>query len=236
VSTSLSSHLGYALLAVVFGTAAAAKGRGWVAFAKYLSVALGKPAIARPLAFVVIGLELLLAGGLLTPGTMQAAVLGAGAFVLVASGFIGWRLVVAEDADCRCWGGRKSRGRPARNGREIVKPVWYGLRNGVLLLGAWLLLTGSDGSKGYQGRVAGLISLAACPVIVGIGLIVSIVKSRRVLDLPEHPLKTKLSPQLAPLVALSWYVGSGRRLQPTGVGGQKERQERKTASSLQQRG
>lgn len=234
MSASIAFDLGSAALALVFGTAAAAKMRGRRAFAEYLTVAVGKA--ARPAATAIVGLEALLAAGLLIPDTRRLAGVGVCAFLLGGSCFIGWRLMVADDTDCRCWGERRALARPAQNGREIIKPAWYGLRNGGLLFATWLVWAGSGGREEDQNRLIGVLAFAACPAVVALGLVAAIVARRWLLNLPEHPLKMELAPQLAPLVALSWYLGSGRRLHPTGVGGRKGVQGREAASPpLQER-
>lgn len=216
MSTALVSNLSAIALAIALGLAVAAKARDRAVFVEYLALALGDA--GRWAAILVLGVEVVLAFGLLVPATKAVAALGVGAFLLVGTGFIARQLVLTDAVDCGCWGRRASLSRSARNGQDIVRPVWYGLRNGLLVFVAWLVLSGGRESEGYGSQWVALIAVASRPTLVGIGLASSIVTRRQLLGLPEHPLKTELAPKLAPLIALSWYLGHGYRLSPTGRG------------------
>lgn len=49
-----------------------------------------------------------------------------------------------------------------------------------------------------------------CPFVIMFGLVASIVQQWTFLKREEHPLAYEYASRLAPLVALSWYIDSGR--------------------------
>jgi len=208
----------YIFLAIVFGSAASAKVRTLGAFTDYLSVPFGRH--ARLVAQFVISAETALSGGLIL-GTISATVGrivlgGVIAFLVVASLFIAGRLVLTDETDCACWGAKKPEPLipPIEVVYKAVRPAWYGLRNGGLALCAWA----SANSMTFSGMTtaasrANIIALtvfALCPTIMAVGLMASTVMNWRYLAREEHPLKRVFAPNLAPLVALTWYKDGGR--------------------------
>jgi len=203
--------LGYAALAIIFGGAASAKARHFTAFVAYLTVPFNRSAHA--VASAVIGGEGVLAvglvGGWASLVVADKVLLAAAIFLLAATLFISCRLLLAESTVCACWGANQ-RIHDEDVRANAFRPAWYGLRNGVLLLSVWVLFE-SPTSQGVGLSVnssRGLAIFAICPIIIAVGLGVSIAMNWHYLTREQHPLRNVLAPRLAPLVALSWYTGS----------------------------
>ncbi len=213
------SFLGHLMLAVVFGSAAIAKARHFAAFVLYLNRPFKRR--APGVAAAVIAFEGALAFGLISGLAVlraaQFALTAAGAFLLVATFFIAWRLALSNSTDCGCWGVKRRIDDQEPAWTRSLRPAWYGLRNGTLVLSVWVLFeisTDSSTSVSVSHSSTsvsvshGLAAFAICPIIIAAGLVASIVVNWHLLKRDEHPLKSILAPSLAPLIALSWYDGS----------------------------
>jgi hypothetical protein len=165
---------------------------------------------SRLIATLVISLEIGLATSILLAmwiqGIMQLALLSCVAFFVSATIFLAYRLVVHNNTHCGCWGMQQSRRRDIEDSlTNIIRPAWYGFRNGTLLLITWFLFANTQQSSVHS-RVETFIGVAMlCPGIIAVGLASSVVVRKFWLTLTEHPLKREFAPRLAPLVALNWY-------------------------------
>lgn len=203
--------VGQVVLAALLGSAAIAKVRSFRAFTAYLATPFA--AYAPAIAGCVIGVEVVIAGSLLLevrlPTITQFSLAGAVLFFLVVTAFLAYRLVLSDEATCACWGrtGRRATDADEDVRLSAVRPMWYGLRNGALTAGTWMLLVMSMGRRFNLEEL--LAAFGVCPAILLIGTVVSIAVRRHALTLDEHPLKTVFAPQLRPLIALSWYMENG---------------------------
>ncbi len=203
--------VGQVVLAALLGSAAIAKARSFRAFIAYLATPFA--AYAPAIAGCVIGVEAVIVGGLLLgvglPAVAQLSLAGAVLFLLVVTAFLAYRLVLSDKTTCECWGGAGRRATDADEDVRLsaVRPMWYGLRNGALTAGTWMLLVTSTGRRFTLEEL--LAAFGVCPAILLVGAVVSIVVRRRALTLAEHPLKMVFAPQLRPLIALSWYMENG---------------------------
>jgi hypothetical protein len=209
------SHI---ILAVVFASAALTKSRAFPSFVDYLRIPFRR--FARAAAIFIVCIEWILAPGLLIPIASPLALIGAAVFFLVASLFLALRLTLADETSCNCWGinqrtdSRKDTIFPQlyTTSYEMVinifKPAWYGLRNGFLLFMSYFLifLNVSKNGKIPTSWEEDLGIFLLCPLLICIGLVLSIIKKWFLLRQEEHPLKKLLAPHLEPLVALSWYT------------------------------
>ncbi len=211
LGVQLVQLVGQVVLAALLGSAAIAKARSFRAFAAYLATPFA--AYAATIAGCVIGIEAIIAGGLLLgvrlPAITRFSLAGAMLFFLVVTAFLAYRLVFSDKTTCACWGRTGWRATDADEDVRLsaVRPMWYGLRNGALTAGAWMLLVTSTGRHFNLGEL--LAAFGVCPAILLVGAVVSIAVRRRALTLDEHPLKMALAPQLRPLIALSWYMENG---------------------------
>lgn len=205
--TWVSADGAHLALAAVFGSAAVAKARTFPVFADYLHV----PSrwMTRIVAGGVIGVEVCLAAGLLVIPQWQPVLLATGAFVLAASAFLAWRLISSDETGCQCWGvhgplhplDRATFPSTHDILAGILAPTWFGIRNGTLLLGTWLLLERA-GTFPFDGWGA-FVSFSSAPVLMLIGMAASIAQRRHYLTREEHPAKSIFASRLAPVVALS---------------------------------
>jgi hypothetical protein len=192
----------------VLGSAALQKARTSRVVVADLERVIGR--LARLLAPCVIAIEAVLALGLILMST--PALLVTGGFLLAATGFIALRLVVLPESGCACWGVQAPR-EYERHGelqsdaerlltRDVLRPVWYAARNGILLGMAWIpLLPCPAGCE--LGIYWAITALPAA--IIGSGLVAGIVRAHMLIQAEVHPLRSVFEPQLRPLVALSWY-------------------------------
>ncbi|MDQ2831709.1 MAG: hypothetical protein M3Y74_22015 [Chloroflexota bacterium] len=136
--------VGQVVLAALLGSAALVKARSFRAFTAYLATPFA--AYATAVAGCVISVEAVVAGGLLLgvglPRIAQLSLAGAVLFLLVVTAFLAYRLVLSDNTTCECWGGAGRRTTDADEDVRLsaVRPMWYGLRNGALTAGAWMLL------------------------------------------------------------------------------------------------
>lgn len=201
--------VGSLLLAVIIGNAAVAKLHSFSGFVDYLSSLFSS--YARSIAALVIGIEAVLSVSLiiatLTHRGLQVVLIATGCFFVAATIFISLQLVLLDSTRCECWGAGRKRA-PKREGaiESMLRPAWYGLRNGILLSSTWLLLDLLKNGQIQTNVTSAALIFTIWPMIIAVGLVRSIVVRRRLLKLEEHPRKRELAPHLAPLVALSWYM------------------------------
>jgi hypothetical protein len=200
---------GSLLLAVLVGSAAVAKILSFLPFVSYLNVLFRN--YARSIAILVISFEAVLSVSLIMAVLMHRGLPlllpMVGIFFLAATVVVAYRLVLYHDTKCGCWGTNYKR-LPQSDGiiASILRPLWYGLRNGLLLVGTGALFDLSQNEYISLSTLGATLIFAVCPLVIATGMIVSVVVQRRWLKLEEHPLKRELAPRLAPLVALSWYT------------------------------
>jgi hypothetical protein len=204
---------GRVLLAVVLISAALGKTRSFSRFVLHLRVAFRQ--FARPAAIAILAVEGALAVALVLWRTSEAPLLGSALFFICASLFIAIQLMLTDRVTCDCWGARGFdddvadllRRYPSKYSIVIqaLRPVWYGVRNGFLLLGAWLLFRCELGNSDWFNLAQVVGAFVVCPLLIGAGLVGSIHMKHRLLSLDQHPLRHVLEPRLAPLIALAWY-------------------------------
>lgn len=190
--------LGRVALAVLFASSAVMKGRSIEAFEGRLRIPFRD--YAKPLARVVVVVEGALSLGLLFPSNTipVAAIL----FLSVASLYLALRLILSDSAECGCWGSSDSVASPTPRESilNILRPIWYSLRNGGLLFILVALVTGQP---------ATLVAAWMLPFVsTTLGLLISVIIRHRHLRLDPHPRVKVLGPRLAPLMALSWHTGT----------------------------
>lgn len=205
--------LGHLVMAALFGSAAIAKSHSLATFVDYLRIPFQRH--ARRVAVAVIGVESTLAAGLIVFAGRPSVLLLTGAFLLAATLFIALRLVPFDETECGCWGlsstaqAKDPLGLQTSRRTMIVnalRPTWYALRNGALLLATWMLYARAVPNNTSDDVLRVLGIFAICPTIIVSGLVVSILTRRHRLTLAEHPMRNVLAPHLAPLIALSWYM------------------------------
>jgi len=210
----LEDTLGRALLAVVLISAALAKTRSFSGFVLRLRLVFRQ--FARPAAIAILAAEGVLAVSLVLCRASAAPLLGSMLFFLCASLFIAAQLVLTDRVTCDCWGVSGGfdddvadllRRYPSKDSIVIqaLRPAWYGTRNGLLLLGAWLLFRYELGDSDWFNLAHVIGVFVVCPMLIGAGLVGSIHMKHRLLSLDQHPLRHVLEPRLAPLIALAWY-------------------------------
>jgi hypothetical protein len=190
---------GRIVVAVVFAAAVLGKGRHFKQFVEYL-----RPVFlyrSKLIAVSTLALEACLALTIpFTPTARVAGLVGI-AFLVAATGLIAGRLTVDSQTACACWGAAKAPLHEDLGYADILRPAWYGLRNGAICVAMWLVTR-------TNGNVAvGLAFACGCLGIMLIGLFASISREREKLSRPEHPKRNEFAPSLAPLIALSWYSG-----------------------------
>lgn len=202
---------GSILFAILLGSAAIAKTWFFSQFITYLDIPFGVH--AHFVGIFVVGLEIALSICLiiavLTDMNLPVLFIITGCFFLVATAVLAYRLVLEHNTNCGCWGVSYNHLKYDGIIANIIRPMWYGLRNGILLLGAWTLFDLSQSGYISLNIVSAISIFAVCPLIMATGLIMSIFMQWRWLKFEEHPLKKEFAPRLAPLVALSWYMNSG---------------------------
>lgn len=196
-------YSGIAHLALAAVLACAALGKARDATALMVELRQLFASAPRASAWVLISLELLIASALIVPALSQGAAIAAGAFLVAATGYLALRLVVLADASCGCWGPSSKRRRKAEDDYgvpgAILRPLWYGVRNGLLLALAWAGL--SDGAD-----LVGVWTLMALPsVVLSAGLAGGILRQWRSRSEPNHPLIRLMAPQMRRLLAHSGY-------------------------------
>lgn len=161
-------------LALVFASAAVQKARKLQHFANFLTA--NGSAGARRAAHVVVTVEVVIALSMAIPTTAIASAFTAAVFLCAATAFVAHRYRRSDPVECHCWGGS-----PDDNdtNRDLVRPAWIALRNGVLLASA---LTVAGWSL-ERAALAALVPIA----FVAAGLVGSIAAGRRDLRRPLHP-------------------------------------------------
>ena len=202
------------LLAVVLASAALGKTRSFSGFVLHLRLVFRQ--FVRPAAIAILAVEGGLAVSLVLWRASEAPLLGSMLFLLGASLFIAAQLMLTDRITCDCWGVRGGfdddvadllRRYPSKYSivMQALRPAWYGIRNGFLLLGAWLLFRYELGNSEWFNLAHVVGVFVFCPMLIGAGLVGSIHMKHRLLSLDQHPLRHVLEPRLAPLIALAWY-------------------------------
>lgn len=188
-------------LALVFVAAVVGKGRYFMQFVDYLRPILGHR--SKLLAIGALVLEAAIAPTIVLAETAPVASIVAIAFLVIATSLVAFRLSVDSQTACACWGAAK----PPQYGdlgyADMLRPAWYGLRNGALCFVLWLV------TRKDPNIAVGLALVCGCVAVMLAGLAASIVHERAKLSLAEHPRRDDFAPYLAPLIALSWYSGPG---------------------------
>ncbi len=206
--------VGHLVLAVVFGSAAMLKARAFWAFADDLRIPFR--GASTGVAAAVIGGEALLAVGLFTFVGEPRVLAAASRFVVFATLFIALRLILTDETECGCWGRSRTSGghayigwqdNPRQSFSDVLRSAGYGLRNGTVLLMMWIFMQSSGRFSHEYGMINAMIASFISTIIIGIGLIISVIHRVRQLNLPDNPLKEMLASRLAPLVALSCHMG-----------------------------
>jgi len=184
-------------LAALFLTAVVGKIRSRRSFERYLRTPFGRWSsrlvIATLLAEAALGVLLIVRPrSSLTRGA-------AGVAILIFTAYLAIRVILAGDSKCACFGAMNES--TERENHKEVRQAWYAVRNGLLLAAAWFVQPRMEAADVKRASLVFLLP----GVILGAGLVLSIARDRRRLELKEHPLRSALAPRLQPLLALDWY-------------------------------
>ena len=161
-------------LGVVFVSAAASKALGWHAFERYLRTPLGGLATLAALVTIVAEMSVGLLSAL--PSARQIWPWIAASLIGTLTAFYSVRLSFTEDVSCACWG-RSTETKELSAGRRALGPMTVGIRNAALVFSVGLV---SSTRHGHLTLEMSMLAIAAlCPVVVGAGLLVSIIRVRR---------------------------------------------------------
>lgn len=205
---------GHIILATVLISAAVGKSRAFSVLTDYLGVLFGSlahivgKATISVEGFLSAGLIIGMGNGLIDRVTLVALTV----FLVCCSLFISVRLLLTNETGCHCWGATPLHQRDDDTdlGRRAIGPTWYGLRNGALLLSSAVLYPAPMHVNIEDHLLTVFPLFLVCPFVIMFGLVASIVQQWTFLKREEHPLAYEYASRLAPLVALSWYIDSGR--------------------------
>ena len=119
-------------LALLFGAAAWHKASDWIRFGAIVrSYRLLPSWLVAPLTWLLPGVEVLIAVGLLLPSTRQVAAVGAAMLLLVYASAIGVNLARGRrDIDCGC----------SASSAHVPLSNWLVARNAILIVAAFILV------------------------------------------------------------------------------------------------
>jgi hypothetical protein len=179
------------VLAIMLGWSALGKLHSLAQFTVDLRPVVGR--FARALATGTPTVEALIALGLLVPGEVAVHAESAAAlFLLAATGFIAWRLVVSPETDCGCWGPSRRTSRFAETATQpeqhfvadMALLPWFAVRNGSLLILAVI----DPGTCTVRCVDHIFVALLLPSLILVVGLGAAIIRGWLLLRLPEQPL------------------------------------------------
>lgn len=190
------------LLSATYVAAVAAKAQSRQQFEDYLqAVAANFSARLAKITLAVEGvLAVALGVGAFAPNVGRAGGVASACFLVTATLFHAVRINRAETTACRCFG---SIARDLSPLRLPAQPAIFSARN-TAFLGASVWVAG--------GSVALSLGLSlAVALIMGVGIVVSILSEHAALDGEIHPKAVQLAPTLATLQAHSWWVNGRPR-------------------------
>ncbi len=185
--------------ALLFAAAAVGKARYFAQFVEYLRPIFGGR--SKLIALSTLLFEGAIAATIVFAAAARTVGFIAIGFLVMATALIASRLSVDGQTACACWGAARLPLYGDLGYADILRPAWYGLRNGVLCFVVWVV-TRKDPSA-----VTGLVFVCGCVGVMLVGLAAAIVHERGKLKWSEHPRRDDFAPYLAPLIALSWYSG-----------------------------
>jgi hypothetical protein len=197
------------LLAAAFALAAAGKIRRWRTFVDYLAVPFGHH--ASPVAFGALGAEIGVVGATVASLVAPALLYPVGAVLMTFTGFYAYRLVTTEDSHCGCFGNAGAGAKasldllpPASLAallRSAIQPTLVVIRNGSMLFAMFFVAVSSSPLVHPWAfwLVGVLVSYAAVALLVGAGLVASILHHQRLLAVQAHPLTALYAARFRPV-------------------------------------
>lgn len=188
------------------GSAALAKSIDINKFSTYLELPFNR--FRYYVAISIVGFEWILCLGLVL-STFHAqlapyALRVAACFLLIATSYLAYRLLMNDNTQCNCWGKINVSIGKEETVKNIVLPVLDGFRNSIIMVVVYSTYKLTMHQGLYIDSELFMVFLI-CPLVIAVGLLSSIYWQYSLLHVAEHPRKQELAPSLRPLLVLDWY-------------------------------